>query len=67
MKAAGTETGIYIRTPYTAWKLESEQGREHHHVAIYLHSEQAETVEAWLAQLHEQVRDAEHDLEGARN
>jgi hypothetical protein len=67
MKATGTGAGIYIQTPYTAWKLVSEQHREHHHVAIYLHTEQAETVEAWLEQLHERVCEAEHDLEGARN
>ncbi len=66
MQAVGTEEGCYIQTAHTSWKLASEQPNEHHHAALYLHSAQAETVEAWQEQLDELIRDAEHDVDSAR-
>ncbi len=66
MQAVGTVTGTYIQTPYTAWTLASTQPTEQQHAAIYLHTAQAPTAESWLAQLHERIRDAEHDRAGTR-
>jgi hypothetical protein len=66
MKAAGTETDTYLHNPFKAWKLVSEAAKDNHHAALYLHTEQAETVEEWAENLHELARQAGLDREAQR-
>jgi len=47
MVAAGTVTGTYIKTPYRAWRLRSRTPQTEQHLKVFLHTEQAETLEQW--------------------
>jgi len=65
MIAAGTSTGRYAHTDFKAWKLRSESAKtvETQDFAsllrIYLHTDQAESIEQWKNNLDELVRTAD--------
>ncbi|MGG4034332.1 DUF5703 domain-containing protein [Paenibacillus cisolokensis] len=65
MRPAGTEEGVYLKTPFKAWKLASDEARERHRAVIALHSEQADSLEAWRGKLDERLAEAEESAERA--
>ncbi|MDY7396895.1 DUF5703 domain-containing protein [Aureibaculum sp. 2210JD6-5] len=53
LKPSHIGEGKYIDTPYTFWSLESNQKAKYHNVKVILHTEQAETLDAWEKNLSE--------------
>ena len=49
--ADGTSEGRYVRTNFRAWKLKSREPARTHKLKVFLHTDQAKTVEAWRAGL----------------
>jgi hypothetical protein len=58
MQPAGTETGKYINTDYTAWKLQSKSAQRVHNIEVFLHIDQAPSVAAWKKGLQNIMKDA---------
>ena len=64
MEPAGTYEGEYLDTDYQGWLLKSKRPATKHTVQVYLHVDQTETIEQWLAELNviridaEKARDA---------
>ncbi|MDR2920280.1 MAG: DUF5703 domain-containing protein [Tannerella sp.] len=44
-------TGIYQGTDFKGWTLKSKAPAQNHHVSIYLHNQQTESVDDWKEQL----------------
>ncbi|HUT30816.1 MAG TPA: DUF5703 domain-containing protein [Sedimentisphaerales bacterium] len=59
MVGAGTAEGRYADTDFKAWKLRSKSPGTRHKLNIYLHTDQAETIDKWQSDLDELVRNAE--------
>ena len=57
MKAAGTGEGEYIITPYKSWRLESETAANSHSIKVFLHTDQAATLEQWKIALNKLAED----------
>ena len=51
MQPAGTATGRYIDTDFSAWRLRSRSPRKSHRLTVSLHTAQTPTVEAWRDEL----------------
>ncbi len=51
-RAAGGSEGIYIKTPYRAWALQSDEKRTRHELEWVFHTAQTETLEDWLTELN---------------
>ncbi|MHC4620084.1 MAG: DUF5703 domain-containing protein [Planctomycetota bacterium] len=66
MVAAGTSSGRYVNTDFKAWKLRSERPRKKHQLKVYLHTEQAETIEQWNRGLNQLVREADASRKSAK-
>ncbi|WP_245652376.1 DUF5703 domain-containing protein [Rufibacter tibetensis] len=58
MRPAGTSTGKYINTEYSAWKLQSNRAQRSHRVEVYLHIDQASSVATWESGLEKIIQDA---------
>ncbi|MHC4623422.1 MAG: DUF5703 domain-containing protein, partial [Planctomycetota bacterium] len=65
MVAAGTSSGRYVSTDFKAWKLRSERAQKKHKLKVYLHTEQAETIEQWNHGLNQLVREADGSKKSA--
>jgi hypothetical protein len=59
MVAAGTSNGRYVNTDFKAWKLHSQSAKKRHKLRIYLHTDQAETIERWSQALGELIEQAD--------
>ena len=59
MLPAGTKCGRYAHTDFKAWKLESSTPKKQHKLKIYLHTDQAETIEKWTRDLETLVEQAD--------
>jgi len=59
MSPAGTETGRYIYTDYTAYKLTSDKPAKFHHIKIYLNTSQTDTVKQWRDRLDNTITRAD--------
>jgi len=51
MSPAGTCCGRYAYTNFKAWKLASDSPGKKHHIKIYLHTDQADTIQQWKRDL----------------
>ncbi|HEU4553409.1 MAG TPA: DUF5703 domain-containing protein [Chitinophaga sp.] len=58
MEAAGTFTGKYANTPYTAWQLKSREAARTHHINVLLHVDQTPTYANWYQGLQKQQQAA---------
>ena len=51
MQAAGAGEGEYVITPFKSWKLNSKAPAKSHSIKVFLHTEQAESLEQWKTAL----------------
>ena len=56
MKPAGTSSGTYLDTDFKGWKLQSEKAVKSGHLNIYLHNEQATTIDDWKLGLQQTIQ-----------
>jgi hypothetical protein len=65
MVAAGVAAGRYGHTDLRAWNLRSDSPKKKHSLTIYLHTDQAETLEGWRSDLDALVGKADTSREAA--
>lgn len=65
MVQAGASTGRYAKTDFVAWRLSSSRAKKSHKLNIYLHTDQAESVEQWMKGLDEMVTAADESKQQA--
>jgi hypothetical protein len=53
LQAAGTYTGTYMDTDFMGWKLQSRKAAREQHVAVFLHTAQTPSADAWLTGLQQ--------------
>ncbi|VGO18870.1 DUF5703 domain-containing protein [Pontiella sulfatireligans] len=59
----GTGEATYVLTPYKAWKLRSVNVRNDHHIRIYTHVAQTDSLKRWQQDLEKQRLEGESDAE----
>jgi Domain of unknown function (DUF5703) len=62
---AGTKTGRYASTDFTAWHLQSDRARTSHRLSVALHVATTPTLQAWDAGLSEIRREADTVFDAA--
>ena len=58
MQPGGVYTGTYIDTDFTGWKLQSKKPTREHHITVFLHTAQANSVQEWQTGLQRVTSDA---------
>jgi hypothetical protein len=53
LQAAGTYTGAYMDTDFMGWKLQSRKAVREQQVAVFLHTAQTPSADAWLTGLQQ--------------
>lgn len=53
MVPAGTSQGRYVDTDFKAWQLKTSKPTRHQDITIYMHTEQAKTLDDWYDNLQE--------------
>jgi hypothetical protein len=66
MVDAGTTNGKYVDTNYKGWKLESISPSRSHEIEIFLHTEQAQTIEEWQSGLQKIAKEASENRKNAK-
>ncbi|GAA4496833.1 DUF5703 domain-containing protein [Hymenobacter ginsengisoli] len=66
MRPAGTTTGQYLNTPYTAWKLKSRAPARTHTFVVALHTATVPTAQQWQQGLQQTVAAARQNPKAAR-
>lgn len=59
MSPDGISCGRYVHTNFKAWKLKSDSAKKKHHIKIYLHTDQTDTIRKWKQDLQRLVRKAD--------
>lgn len=59
MVGAGTGEGRHANTDFKAWKLKSKSAGTSHGLSIYLHTDQAKTIDKWQSDLDKLIREAD--------
>jgi len=59
MVQAGTSSGRYVNTDFTAWKLQSSSAKKRHKLELYLHTDQAQSIDKWKRDLNLLVAEAD--------
>ncbi len=54
----GTDTGTYVNTPYTAWKLKTKNAARAVHISLYLHTDTSATQSEWQQGLQAVIKEA---------
>ena len=65
MQAVGTYTGTYLSTPFKGWKLQSRNAVRKQSIDVYLHTDQAKTVNEWQSGLQAAIDKAATKLKNA--
>lgn len=58
MQQSGMDTGTYTNTDFTSWKLKSKKPGKTQNIEIYLHNDQAASIEDWKTGLLQTMREA---------
>ena len=61
LEPAGETSGVYLNTDYKGWKLKSRKASRTQHLAIYLHTHKATTVEEWKNGLLATIKETKAD------
>ena len=64
--ADGTATGQYLLTPFSAWRLRSAQPAKRHHLQVFTHVAQTDSLQQWRDALAAMVESREPSLAEAR-
>ena len=66
MQPAGTATGRYLNTPYTAWKLKSRAPARSHSLTVALHTATVPTAQQWQHELQQTLAATRQNPKAAR-
>lgn len=66
LKMHDSNDGVYQDTPFKVWSLKSKQASQSHQLAIFLHTDQAETIGTWEEGLSQLIKENKNNKEEAR-
>lgn len=66
MIPVGNTSGTYVNTDYSGWKLQSKSASKTHELAIFLCTNQTQTLDEWKAGLNKVISDAGNNKKTAK-